>query len=30
MRRNADGTWHGDMFDGMGYVEALKSRGWNP
>jgi shikimate dehydrogenase len=30
MRRNADGTWHGDMFDGMGYVEALKSRGCNP
>ena len=30
MRRNADGTWHGDMFDGMGYVEALKSKGCNP
>ena len=30
MRRNADGTWHGDMFDGMGYVEALKSKGCKP
>jgi len=30
MRRNADGTWHGDMFDGMGYVEALKSKGCEP
>ena len=30
MRRNADGTWHGDMFDGMGYVEALKSKGCDP
>ena len=30
MRRNVDGTWHGDMFDGMGYVEALKSKGCNP
>ena len=27
LRRNADGSWHGDMFDGMGYVEALKSKG---
>ena len=30
MRRNADGRWHGDMFDGMGYVEALKSKGCEP
>lgn len=30
MRRNQDGTWHGDMFDGMGYVEALTSKGCNP
>lgn len=30
LRRNADGTWHGDMFDGMGYVEALKSKGCEP
>lgn len=30
LRRNADGTWHGDMFDGMGYVEALKNKGCEP
>lgn len=30
LRRNADGTWHGDMFDGMGYVEALQSKGCEP
>jgi shikimate dehydrogenase len=30
MRRNADGTWHGDMFDGMGYVQALISKGCEP
>lgn len=30
MRRNADGSWHGDMFDGMGYVEALRSKGCEP
>jgi shikimate dehydrogenase len=30
MRRNADGSWHGDMFDGMGYVEALRSKGCDP
>jgi shikimate dehydrogenase len=22
MRRNPDGSWHGDMFDGLGYVSA--------
>ena len=27
LRRNADGTWHGDMFDGMGYVKALALKG---
>lgn len=27
MRRNPDGTWHGDMFDGLGYVEALTAHG---
>lgn len=27
MRRNPDGTWHGDMFDGLGYVEALRAKG---
>ena len=30
LRRNADGSWHGDMFDGKGYVEALKSKGCEP
>lgn len=27
LRRNADGRWHGDMFDGVGYVEAMRSKG---
>lgn len=27
MRRNADGTWHGDMFDGEGFVRALLAKG---
>jgi shikimate dehydrogenase len=27
LRRNADGTWHGDMFDGLGYVAALEDKG---
>ena len=30
MRRRSDGRWHGDMFDGMAYVEALKSKGCEP
>lgn len=30
MRRNADGSWHGDMFDGLGYVSALRDRGCAP
>lgn len=30
LRRNADGSWHGDMFDGLGYVEALQSKGCEP
>ena len=30
MRRNADGSWHGDMFDGLGFVQALRDRGCNP
>ncbi|MFT3720457.1 shikimate dehydrogenase family protein [Pseudorhodoferax sp.] len=30
MRRNADGSWHGDMFDGLGYVEALRALGCEP
>ena len=27
IRRNADGTWHGDMFDGLGYVKAMQAKG---
>jgi shikimate dehydrogenase len=30
LRRNPDGSWHGDMFDGMGYVAALRDRGCEP
>ena len=28
MRRNKDGSWHGDMFDGLGYVKAIESKGF--
>ena len=27
LRRNPDGSWHGDMFDGLGYVQALALKG---
>ena len=27
LRRNADGSWHGDMFDGLGMVAALSAGG---
>jgi shikimate dehydrogenase len=27
MRRDAHGHWHGDMFDGLGFVEAMQRRG---
>ena len=27
MRRNPDGTWHGDMFDGMGFCAAMEDKG---
>ncbi len=30
LRRNADGSWHGDMFDGLGFVEALRAGGCAP
>lgn len=30
MRRNPDGSWHGDMFDGLGYVAALHVHGCAP
>jgi len=29
-RRNPDGSWHGDMFDGLGFVEALRDQGGQP
>lgn len=30
MRRNADGSWHGDMCDGAGYVAAMRAAGCQP
>ncbi len=27
LRRNPDGSWHGDMFDGQAYVQALALKG---
>lgn len=30
MRRNPDGSWHGDMFDGLGFVEAMRAKGCEP
>lgn len=30
MRRNADGSWHGDMFDGLGFVAAMRDNGCQP
>jgi shikimate dehydrogenase len=27
MRRNPDGTWHGDMLDGLAFVKAQKDHG---
>lgn len=30
MRRNADGSWHGDMCDGAGYVSAMRAAGCQP
>jgi shikimate dehydrogenase len=29
LRRNGDGSWHGDMFDGLGYVKALALKGFS-
>ena len=29
IRRNADGSWHGDMFDGLGYVTAMQKQGFD-
>ncbi|MDE2418304.1 MAG: ThiF family adenylyltransferase [Burkholderiales bacterium] len=30
MRRNPDGTWFGDMFDGLGFVSAMQDNGCQP
>ena len=30
LRRNADGSWHGDMFDGLAFVAALRHKGCQP
>ncbi|MFN0160896.1 MAG: shikimate dehydrogenase family protein [Burkholderiales bacterium] len=30
LRRNADGTWHGDMSDGLSMLSALRARGGDP
>ncbi len=30
MRRNPDGSWHGDMFDGLAFVEAMRDKGCDP
>jgi shikimate dehydrogenase len=30
MRRRADGTWHGDMVDGLGFLGAARAKGIDP
>ena len=30
MRRNADGTWHGDQLDGAGFVDGIRAAGCKP
>ena len=30
IRRSPDGTWHGDMLDGLAFVKAQKDRGAQP
>ncbi|MDA9430762.1 shikimate dehydrogenase family protein [Bradyrhizobium sp. CCBAU 51627] len=30
MRRRADGSWHGDMVDGLGFVGAAREKGIDP
>ena len=30
LRRRPDGGWHGDMFDGVGYVRAMQAQGGDP
>jgi shikimate dehydrogenase len=30
MRRRADGSWHGDMVDGLGFLSAARAKGIDP
>lgn len=30
MRRRPDGAWHGEMVDGLGFVGAVKAKGYDP
>jgi len=30
MRRRPEGGWHGDMTDGLGFVEAVRAKGYEP
>jgi shikimate dehydrogenase len=30
VRRNADGTWHGDMLDGLGFIAGINGAGCQP
>jgi shikimate dehydrogenase len=30
LRRSRDGRWHGDMFDGLGYVAGMRAKGCDP
>jgi shikimate dehydrogenase len=30
MRRRKDGGWHGDMVDGLGFVGAVRNKGYDP
>lgn len=30
LRRNADGSWHGDAVDGAGFVDAMRATGYTP
>ncbi len=30
VRRNPDGSWHGDMFDGLAFIQAMRANGCDP
>src|ERR1700676_452294 len=30
MRRRSDGGWHGDMVDGLGFIGAVRGKGFDP